>query len=182
MGKPISGIQWMSHRIDDQTFDLGHLHPSTLSITIPATSKDPARNLRIAVSYSLHCFTRDPLPAEAVLSNMWYRDNREQRVFDSARWECSLLLPGIIGSLERRRCMHTAHEEFVTVEVVTNERSFDYAVFFTVSKAGKGASADLNLFVNSAHERYNALRYSKPVAFKFIALNRFLGRKIKTPP
>lgn len=66
--------------------------------------------------------------------------------------------------------MHTGREEFVTLEVLHQGRVFDYAVFFTVTKVKKAEGAHLNLFVNSAHERHDPLKYKKPIAFKFILL------------
>lgn len=182
MGKLISGIAWEPHQQAGQTYDLTHLHPKLLEITIPASGKNAERNLRIAVSYSLHCFARSELPDELVPADSWCSDSRERRVFDVDRWHLSTRLPAIIASLEKRRCLHTGREEFVTIEIIENGRKFDYAVFFTVSRAGKGKGADLNLYVNSAHERTDKLVYTKPISFHFILLNRYLGRDIKPPP
>ncbi|MFW6346810.1 MAG: hypothetical protein ACOC0M_10845 [Halomonas sp.] len=89
-------------------------------------------------------------------------------------------LPGIIETLGQRRCLHTGREEFVTLKMIQWGREIDYAVFFTVSKARK-SQADLNLFVNSAHERYNRLKHTKPIKFDVILVNRFRNRPI-TPP
>ncbi|WP_241729984.1 hypothetical protein [Pseudomonas sp. SST3] len=133
------------------------------------------------VSFGLHCFARDRLPGEEVSDEYWYADNRERRVFCLDRWQLSQQLPRIIGTLTERRCMHTGREEFVTLEVPFNGRTLEYAVFFTVTKAGKATRADLNLFVNSAHERFDPLRYTKPIKFHFILLNRFQGKEIKPP-
>jgi len=131
--------------------------------------------------YGLHCFSRSPHLEEQVHQESWYADSRESRVFCSLRWELSKQLPGIIATLGERRCMHTGREEFVIIEVMHRGRVFDYAVFFTVTKARKAEGAHLNLFVNSAHERHDPLQYKKPISFNFILLNRYQGKEIKMP-
>ncbi|MBA2929466.1 hypothetical protein G9Q86_12870 [Pseudomonas sp. CCUG 57209] len=181
MGKPTIGISWKAATIGETVYDLSHLSPHLWEITIPGREGKPELPLRVNITYGLHCFARAPLPGEIVSADGWYEDSREKRVFCCLRWELSKRLPDIIATLGERRCMHTGREEFVTVEVVHQGRTFDYAVFFTVTKAKKAEGAHLNLFVNSAHERYDPLKYKKPISFKFILLNRYLGKAIKTP-
>lgn len=175
------GIAWHPITVGEQTYDLSHLHPSEQALHIPAKQKSPERHLSLAVSYSLHCFTRRSKEGEQVPDELWYSDSREQRVFDETRWRLSFYLPDIVETLDQRRCLHTGHEEFVTVQVIHEGRELDYAVFFTVSK-GKKSGADINLFINSAHERTEPLRHTKPIKFRFIVLNRFLNKPIKPPP
>lgn len=188
MGRPTSGIAWTAAIVGGVRYDLNHLHPYICEVVIPGkekTDKHPAvpeRKIRVNVSFGLHCFARDPLPSERVSDDCWYQDNRERRVFCQIRWELSKQLPGIIATLAKRRCMHTGREEFVTLEVPYQGRTLEYAVFFTVTKAGRADRADLNLFVNSAHERYDPLKYTKPIKFHFILLNRLQGKPIKPPP
>lgn len=181
MAKTTSGIAWKPAVIGPVTYDLSHLHPHFWDFTIPGKDGKPDLVLKVRVTYGLHCFTRAQLPGEQVNPTEWYSDSREKRVFCSLRWALSKQLPGIIASLAERRCIHTGREEFVTLEVVHQGRTFDYAVFFTVTKATKADGAHLNLYVNSAHERYDPLQYTKPISFKFILLNRYQGKEIKPP-
>lgn len=187
MGRPLNGVAWKAITIGGVAYDLSHLHPYLWEVEIPGTPASdnraavPPRRLRVNVTFGLHCFARDALPGEYVGADWWYQDNRERRVFCELRYELSKQLPLIIETLHLRRCMHTGREEFVTLEVMHQGRSFDYAVFFTVTKAGRGDHADLNLFVNSAHERYDPLKYTKPIRFHFILLNRYQGKQIKPP-
>lgn len=180
MATPKAGIAWKAFTVADKTYDLSHLHPTTQTLAIPAKGNAPERHLSLAVSYSLHCFTRRSKEDESVPNESWYSDDREQRVFDEIRWQLSFHLPAIVSTLESRRCLHTGHEEFVTVSIIHEGRELEYAVFFTVSK-GKKSGADLNLFINSAHERTEPLKYTKPIRFQFIALNRYLNKPIKSP-
>lgn len=181
MGKPTSGIAWKAATIAGVTYDLGHLHPCTWEVVIPGKGDKTDLVLKVNVSYSLHCFAREPKPGEEVRQDYWYEDSREKRVFCELRWELSKRLPEIIATLPDRRCMHTGHEEFITLEVIYQDRTFEYAVFFTVTKAKKVEGAHLNLFVNSAHERHDPLQYKKPIKFHFILLNRYRGKQIKPP-
>ncbi|MFI8377159.1 hypothetical protein ACIGCH_24175 [Pseudomonas helleri] len=181
MGKPTSGIAWKATIVGGVTYDLSHLHPHLWEVIIPGKGGKPDLPLKVNVTYGLHCFARDKLPDEAVSNDAWYEDSREKRVFCQLRWDLSKQLPGIVSTLGERRCINTGREEFVTLEVVHQGRTFEYAVFFTVTKAKKADGAHLNLFVNSAHERYDPLVYKKPISFKFILLNRYIGKEIKLP-
>lgn len=73
-----------------------------------------------------------------------------------------------------------AVQAFVAPQVLHEGRQFEYAVFFSITKGGK-SGANLNLFVNSAHERTEAIKYKKPIRFHFILLNRYMGKTIKPP-
>lgn len=187
MGKPTTGLAWRPITIAEVCYDLSHLHPFRWEVVIPAkaaTKTQPGvaeRRLVLNVSYGLHCFARSPVEGEPVPDDCWYSDNRERRVFCLLRWQLSKQLPGIIETLSQRRCMHTGREEFVTLEVPHDGRMLEYAVFFTVTRASKAEGADLNLFVNSAHERHNKLNYNQPIKFHFILLNRYQGKQIKVP-
>ena len=180
MGKPQAGIAWMPHQAGETAYDLSHLHPYHREYVVAAKGNNPERRFSLHVSYGLHCFTRKPYAGEQAPPAGWYSDSRETRVFCPERWELSKQLPEIIGTLGQRQCRHTDGEEFVTLKVVQWGREFDYAVFFTVSKARK-SQADLNLFVNSAHERYNRLKHKKPIRFDVILMNRFRNKPIKQP-
>lgn len=180
MDKSKNGIAWLAFTLSEKVYELNHLHPSTKNLVIPTKGNMPERKLTLAVSYSLHCFTRRIKEGEVVSNELWYSDSRESRVFDENRWKLSFHLPQIISTLEKRKCLHTGREEFVTVQIVHEGVELEYAVFFTVTKSNK-SGIDLNLFINSAHERTEPLRYTKPIRFQFIALNRYLRKPIKPP-
>lgn len=181
MGKPAAGIAWNAHQQEGECYPLNHLHPHQIEHVVPAKGSNPEKRYQIHVFYGLHCFTRKAQGDEQVPRAAWYSDSRERRVFCPERWELSKQLPEIIRTLGTRKCLHTQGEEFVTLKVTTGcGGEIDYAVFFTVSKARK-AQADLNLFVNSAHERHNKLQHKKPIKFDIIVMNRMKGKRIKPP-
>lgn len=180
MAKGDQGVEWKPHSMDGEEYCLRHLHPHRSEYVVPGKKGCPERRFLVDVSYGLHCFTRKQEKGEDVSPARWYSDSRETRVFCMERWHLSSRLPDMIATLGRRRCLHTRGEEFVTLEVVEGGRRFDYAVFFIVSKSS-AKGADLNLFVVSAHERFDKLDYTKPVGFHIILMNRYTGKKIKKP-
>ena len=174
MGKPILAPAWRNHHDGTREFDLAHLHPHKMSVSVPAKLGRPALNLTIFVSFSLHCFTRGIQPGQSVSVNDQYSDNREQRVFDEVRWELSRELPSIVASLPSRPCFRTDHEEFLTIDLIQNGIVVTYTVFFTVGKFGKRyEEADLWLFINSAHPRASPLPRVRDRRIHFMTI---LGR------
>lgn len=180
MGRPNTGIQWRPHQMAGEVFNLDHLHPYKTEYVVPPKGSNPERCFRVQVNFGLHCFTKTPEDGASIPEDGWYADSRERRAFCLERYNLSHRLPGIVATLGNRKCLHTEREEFVTVEVVEGGCKFDYAVFFLVTKGGK-SGADLNLFIASAHRRYNNLKYKKPMAFHLILMNRYRGKLIKAP-
>ncbi|PKG51928.1 hypothetical protein CXF87_09655 [Halomonas sp. MES3-P3E] len=181
MAQRAKGIAWEPFQHPGgEAYCLDHLHPECVEYVIPPAKNAPERRFQVAVSYGLHCFTRTPREGEAVDDAEWYSDSREKRVFCLERWQLSKMLPEVVRTLGNRKCLHTGREEFVTLKVVEEGRTFDYAIFFIVSKSN-APGIDMNLFIVSAHERFNALKYTKPIRFGVILMNRYQGKKIRPP-
>jgi len=62
------------------------------------------------------------------------------------------------------------------------KRVFDSGRWALSKRLPSIIGADLNLFINSAHERIDALKYKKPIRFFIILLNRLLGKPIREAP
>ena len=60
---------------------------------------------------------------EPYLADLAYANSREVRLFDEYRYTQSLLLPEIIRSIGGRRCFHTGHDNFFTVELIDGQGS-----------------------------------------------------------
>lgn len=130
-------MQWNNFEYEGEVFDLSHLHPRTLQFERPAQGDKPAVIFTVDVIFSLHCFTHE-LSSCAYDWKLTYSDTRETRLFDFERYELSKRLPEIIESLTQRKCFHTGYGNFVTVEVVREDRtSVNYHVFFTASKSDR---------------------------------------------
>ncbi|HZT01233.1 MAG TPA: hypothetical protein VFA39_03075 [Steroidobacteraceae bacterium] len=152
------GINWNSGLIywKDHTprpsvrYSLAHLHPFIQVIELPATDRHPARSVGLHVSFGLHTFTRAVELHDG--DDELYGDNREVRTFCPARYKRSLELPGIIRTLESRRCefargMSGGQVNYVTVEMADGTR---YAAFFDVRRLKKVGPDAVHLMVQSA--------------------------------
>ena len=142
-------MQWKDFEYNGVTYDLRHLCPRTLQFERPAQGDKLAIIFSVDVIFSLHCFTHERPPC-AYDMNLTYSDAREMRLFDFERYELSKKLPMIIETLAQRKCFHTGHGNFVTVEVVSGDGvTVDYHVFFTASKSDR--KGRVNIYIQSAY-------------------------------
>jgi hypothetical protein len=146
----MTGIAWNAFCLEGCKYDLSHLHPFAFEFVVPEKGGKPEQRYLINVSFSLHCFTRGFKDGETALEEQCYADSREKRIICLDRHALSLELPEVIQNVGQRKCFHTGHDNFVTIELIDKSgETHDYTVFFAVSKAGRGKG--LNLFVQSAY-------------------------------
>ncbi len=143
--------------------------------------KRPERTYKFHVSFSIHCFSRDPLPSEAVDADLLYHGGKESRVFCFDRHEYSENLPAIVKSFGDRTCWHTHHGNFFTIELLDKSgKELQYEVYFDVTRAShKGW---LHLVIQSAYDRSDDYASTQPIKrqirFDVIAYNRLMRKKI----
>ena len=175
-------MKWQAITIQGRNYNLDHLHPFAYDFVVPAKGDKPERKYHINVIFSLHCFTRGRQSGEVIPAGYSYKDNRETRIFDLARYEKSFDLPGIVTSLSRRKCFHDPHDKFYVVEFINDQgQKKYYAVFFELSKAGK--KKGLNLYISSAYVRDDMPygRNLKPIRFDILVHNIHTGKRIRRP-
>jgi hypothetical protein len=128
--------------------------------------------------FSLHCFSRE-CPRDAYDSSLIYSDAREARLFDFERYELSKKLPEIIETMAQRKCYHTGHGNFVTVEVVRKDGvSVAYHVFFAASKSAR--KGRINIYIQCAYVPERKVSASpKPIKFLVILHNTLNKLPIK---
>jgi hypothetical protein len=146
---------------------------------VPGKGDKPALRYTVDISFSSHCFTRG-LPGDGAFDRTWlYGDRHGLRLFDVRRYQLSRSLPGIISGLLNRKCMHTGHGNFFTVELLDEGgMRVDYDIFFTASRSSQRGR--LNLFVQSAFVRdKNKLPSGKPIRFAIILFNVLNGKPIR---
>lgn len=178
----MTGIFWKEFSLEGREYNLAHLHPFSFEFIVPEKGGKPEQRYLINVNFSLHCFTRGFKENETVPEEHCYADSREKRIICLDRYALSLELPRIIKDVGQRKCFHTGHDNFVTIELIDKAgEAHDYTVFFAVSKAGRRKG--LNLFVQSAYvaERIPLKSKRKPIKFMVIAHNTAHNKKIKTP-
>ena len=164
-------MQWRDFQYGEDKYSLSHVHPFEWEFTALAAAKRPERTYRLQITFSMHTFTRG-LKKDENVPDLLYRDSREVRAFDFVRYELSKKLPDIVRELGDRRCYHTHHRNFFTIELVDESgRSNEYEVYFKVSKASR--KGWLNLYVESAYIRNPDYRTSQPrkrkIGFQVIA-------------
>lgn len=175
-------MKWRAFQIEGVTYDLTHLHPMRFEFVVPAKGEKPEQRYPIDVEFSMHCFTRGFAPREKVPAEWSYADNRETRMICLRRYELSKLLPEIVRSIGQRKCFHTGHGSFFTIEVLNDSgQREEYAVYFAVWKNGKGSG--LRMFIKSAYilDGLPKPRFRKPCGFSVIAYNTKTGKPIKAP-
>ncbi|MEJ1342471.1 MAG: hypothetical protein RPU52_15325 [Candidatus Sedimenticola sp. (ex Thyasira tokunagai)] len=154
-------MKWQPFEYQGTTYDLSHLDPLYWSYTAAAGERRPERTYKFQVSFSMHCFSRDPLEGEVVVPGLWYEEEREKRVFCFDRHELSYQLPEIIRSMGDRVCWHTVHGSFFTIELTTKEgEEVEYEVYFDVTRATR--KGWLNLIVKSAYVRTEDYASTQP--------------------
>lgn len=176
-------MKWEAFEHGGTKYDLSHLHPCTLEYEVPAKNDRPPLRFIVDVIYSKHCFSK-AAPADEYDPGMFYRDrfdprNRDPRLFDFRRFRLSKQLPEVIGSLVRRKCMHTGHGNFFTVALIDESgQSVDYDIFFTVSRSS--TQGRLNLYVQSAFVREKEkLPPGRRIRFEIILYNVLVGKPIR---
>lgn len=172
-------MKWKSFTHEAIEYDLEHIHPFEFEFTAPAAARRPERIYKLQVLFSMHTFTRG-LKQDEYVPDLLYRDNREVRAFDFLRYELSKKLPDIVKQLGERRCYHTNHGNFFTIELVDeNDQQNDYEVYFKLSRANR--KGWLNLFIESAYVRDDEHHSTQPkkrkIRFQVIAYNVMQGRK-----
>ncbi|MFK5894908.1 MAG: hypothetical protein QM504_16940 [Pseudomonadota bacterium] len=176
-------MKWESFSYEGVEYNLSHLQPFEWICIQEAKAGKPERQYQFDVIFSMHCFTRkieaNDMPAKELL----YSDSRETRCICFKRYEQSKILADIIQTLNNRKCMHTGHGNYLTIEIQgEGNESQNYEIYFTVSKSSK--KGYLNLYIDSAYIRdreHGKPPKNKPIKFYVIAFNTQAGKKIKIP-
>lgn len=152
------GPVWDAHSENGVSYDLSHVHPFFFVHRIEAVSGKPgrpgraAREVRLYVTFSHHCFTQSLEKVASYRDHHIYRGNGEDRCFCSQRWELSKLLPQLIRDLPTRRSYHTRHHNYLTIEAMSGGSVGHYTVYF---RASKSKTADVDMFIESAYVRFD---------------------------
>ena len=174
-------MHWKSFRHNNSEYSLEHLHPFQMEVIQESKQNKPQRKYPFNVSFSLHCFSRKKLENEEDL-DLIYSDNRESRIFCYKRYELSKKLPNIIENISKKKCLHTGHDDFFIVEIITESgEKKNYEVYFSITKGQKKGA--LNLYIQSAYirDKGNRRRNPKPIRFHIIAFNKLHNKLIKVP-
>ena len=178
-------MRWRPHPgPDGVVYPLHHLHPLRYDLTLPAKGKYAALDVEIRVGFAMHTFTRDADPAD---DPAWrYADDREIRIFDAFRYRLSKCLPGVVRTLDRRKCYHAKSQNFLTLgEPDGLPAGQEYQVYFDLRRRRidevKGGRPIIQLIVQSAYAvpfgQAPRGRRRQPVGFHVLISSVVAGRK-----
>jgi len=175
-------IRWKPFAHNNVVYNLDHLHPKTVTFIQPAKENVPERTYTVDIEFGLHCFTCERKDGDDLA--LIYSDAREQRLFDFYRYNLSKQLPDVVDTLHKRKCYHTKHGNFFTIEIIKEEGTTgQYEVYFTLSRSSK--KGVLNLSLQSAYVRdrnHQTGGRKKPVGFFVLLFNTLHNRETHPAP
>jgi len=173
-------MKWNRFTYNDIHYQLEHLHPFEFVFSQEATEKKPRKEYFVNITFSMHCFTKKIMEGEDCNELLLYEDKKEKREICFDRYKLSKNLPNIIKELDVRKCYHTRHGNYFTIDISDETKIAKYEIYFVVSKSKE--KGKLNLFVQSAYlrsESNNQRKKKKPIKFKIILYNTSINKPIK---
>lgn len=136
-----------SKKFQGKLYTFEHLSPSKHLIALDAKRQ---QHIKLRVTYSIHCFTEE-FDSALHIDHHRYTFANETRAFNPTRYECSLLLPKIIGSLERARVYRAMQKNYTYVANISIDGSSQpYSLFFTLLKEARELP-EIKMYVQSAY-------------------------------
>ncbi len=175
-------MQWRPFHYENNLYALDHLNSFEWVYLAAAGAKRPEREYKFHVSFSMPCFTRDPLQSETINNDLWYSGPKENRLFCFDRYALTYQLPDIVRGMATRPCWVTRHDNFFTIEITAHDgRTVEYEIYFDVTRATR--KGWLNLVVQSAYVRTEGYQSQQPkkrkIRLDVIAYNSLHNKPIR---
>lgn len=179
--KENSRAYFPSLQIGEETCDFQHLEPFTLVVE----SKKAKKDLRIRVTYSNHCFSRDYIEGEDSSDLIINEGESKLRVFCPIRYSLSFGLQGLINSLNSPsiKVSQTKTERNWVYSIKIDDPEGPYHLFFEVSRSPKRKRQyqDIELVVESAyHETIRPPQVLGKMGFLLLCSKVYLNEKMAT--
>ena len=179
---------WTPFVYSGTTYDLAHLDEYQFAVI-----DSDAQERRIAVTFSDHCFTRNPTPGDDPA--LFYPGcSRNPGVFSLDRYQHSLGIAGHIAYASDGKVWNASryHDNFAIVPTVNNDgQRVLYAIIFSLERNNtKGVPVDLHMRVRSAYIcdgrpilTFGEVRFSKLIALsmKGKSPGRMIEHQRRTP-
>lgn len=170
--------------IASKSYEFKHLEPFTMSFH----SNKAAKNLRVNVRFSNHCFTHSPVLEETYSPDFLLPDHAgRERVFCPIRYNLSHSLEELVKGLNDPKCKvyQTAARRNFNYSIQIEDPAGPYHLFFEVSKATgeKKKMQDLSLFVESAYPELpvgDAPKLLGRIGFQLLCTNIYLNKPTST--
>lgn len=137
--------------VNGQRLDLSHLDP----LTITFESRKVGKVLRVAVTFSNHCFSVSYAKAPQQPPDAVIADGRKMRAFCPTRYRLSRMLPELIRSLPTKKVILAAHESTWVHSLTIEDPDGPYHLFLTIKRSAreKRTWQDVDVIVESAYHQ-----------------------------
>ncbi|SCB04326.1 MULTISPECIES: hypothetical protein [Xanthomonas translucens group] len=136
--------------VSGQRVDLSHLDP----LTITFESEKVGKALRVAVTFTNHCFSASygEIPHPAGDTVIW--DGKKMRTFCPTRYRLSKELPDLIRAMPEKKVILAAHETTWVHTLTIKDPSGPYHLFLTIKRSAKEKRTwqDVDVIVESAYQ------------------------------
>lgn len=124
--------------IDGKEFELIHLFPTDVNITLREDKTNPELELLLTIFYSNHCYTEGLKENEIKPDTILKDHNGNDRKFCIRRYNMSLRLPKLILMIHTKKCLFTRKQNWLIIEDTdeTGER-VKYHIYFSLKKHHK---------------------------------------------
>ncbi len=175
---------WGSFSYQGQVYDLTHLDECQIEAV---DSRKVTR--RIAVTFSDHCFTREPRDGDDPVL-VFPGSTRHIGHFCVERYHLSLNLPAFVAQATAQRVWHLGHDGYAIVPTIDHEGNrVLYGIVFGLDRV-TGLPVDLHMRIKSAHPRdereivtYGLIRFAHLVTLRMQGKSppRIMDRHRKRP-
>lgn len=176
---------------EGDTYTFEHLEPFGFKVVKEASNQKPQREYPCWVTFSCHCFTREPREGEAVTASCFYpAPKNEKRIFCKERYGLSFRLKGMIErhlSKGKTKCFQTKVGNFFILESTDSEgKSVNYEVYFRPYKSDTHTRT-VNIYIVSAYPRistspYTPRKRNPKMSIEVIAYNTLHNKPLKNTP
>jgi len=169
-----------------ERYDLTHLQPIQVTLTLNAHKDNPELELVIDVKFSNHCYSEGE-PKTAGTPHDLVDHNNWRRWFCPDRHASSLILPELITQFPTKKCLFTGKHNWLIIELTGENGEFhNFHVYFTLRK-NTAVDNGLLLFIESAYKKTKGDNSPKRrgrmdrTAFAMLARKTLEGKSVRRP-
>jgi len=169
-----------------EQYALTHLQATQFSLLLQEHKNNPELEILIDIRYSNHCYSEGEPDIEGRECD-FYDHNNWPRWFNPGRHETSLLLPGLVQEIHKKKCLFTGKHNWLVIEVQTLEgERVPFHVYFAIRK-NKHVDNCLYITIESAYlktrgdnspHRHGSMDRT---AFAMLARKTLAGQPVRRP-
>lgn len=188
MPAPYFSKGWPSYSVGEVTYEFAHLDECYMQ-----ASDSLGAERSIAVTYSDHVFTRDPMPSEDEISAFPGSLRNPFGVLCPTRYRMSVTLPAIVAGIPGQRIWNLAKDDRYAHVPILGEDGVEqlYSVVFSLDPVKRHIPYDFRLHIRTAYpcdrkvpDTFGNVRFSHLLMLRENGLhpqrNYAKGRKVPT--